>query len=100
MCPPDVWHAKHLKELTRNKAEIDSAEGKVIFEAPVVGNQLDGQGGVQQPEVVVEEVSVVEEEEGMPGIANQENRVAGNLPTQNQRLPRPNRLTLSPIPPK
>ncbi len=100
MCPPDVRRAKRLKELIRDKAEIDSAEGEVIFEPPVVDNQLDGQIGVQQPpQAAVEEVSVEEEVEVLAGIENQENRVAGNLPTQNQRPARPNRVTLSPIPP-
>jgi hypothetical protein len=95
MCPPDVRHAKRLKELIRDKAEIDSTEGEVIFEPPVVDNQLDGQIGVQQPpQAAVEEVSLEEEVEVLAGIENQENRVAGYLPTQNQRPARPNRVKL------
>jgi hypothetical protein len=53
-----------------------------------VDNQLDGQIGVQQPpEAAVEEVSVEEEVEVLPGIENQENRVTkrNNCVTDSQK---------------
>jgi len=62
MCQPDVRRGKHLKEMIRDKAEIDSAEGEVIFDPCVLGNQKDGAAAVLHPVVASEEVSVVEEE--------------------------------------